>query len=354
MRSPERMMFRASLSRLLLGFVALLLLPVLYPAMAALRGVLVGYLVFAGVELLLIRRAIGGGTRSFVASLVDLAAITLIVHRLGSVSTPLIALYFFSGMLNSLVVSLRVGVAHAFLVTFTYGGLLLAESRAWLAYAPDAPERAAHAPSMSEIVPAAALTSLMMFTTALIVGYLVRSLRAREEALVTANARLEEISRRDPLTGLFNRRHLIERIEEGLAFARRGRAIALLMFDLDGFKRVNDAQGHLRGDQLLREIGFALLESTRQTDVVARFGGDEFVVLLFDADAAHAERAASRIVAAVRAVGEQFGHGRATVTASVGLASVRADDTAASLLRRADETSYRAKQSGGDRVELAA
>jgi diguanylate cyclase (GGDEF)-like protein len=348
------MMFRASLSRLLLGFVALLLLPALYPATGAIRGVLVGYLVFAAVELVLIRRAIGGMTRSFVASLIDLAAITLIVHRLGSVSTPLIALYFFSGMLNSLVVSLRVGVAHAFIGAFTYCGVLLAENRGWLAYAVDVPERAGRAPSMSELVPAAGLTSLMMFTTALIVGMLVRSLRAREDALTTANARLEELSRRDPLTGLFNRRHLIERIEEALAFARRGRAIALLMFDLDGFKRVNDAQGHLRGDQLLHEIGLALLGSTRGTDVVARFGGDEFVVLLFDADAAHAEAAAARIVEAVREVGERFGHGKATVTASVGLAAARADDTPASLLRRADETSYRAKQSGGDRVVLAA
>jgi diguanylate cyclase (GGDEF)-like protein len=348
------MMFRSSLSRLLLGGVALLLLPVLYPATAAMRPYLGGYLVFAAIELVLIRRAIGGKLRSFLASLIDLAIITFIVHRLGSISTPIVALYFFSGMLNSLVVSLRVGVAHAFLGSASYCAVLLAETRGWLVYAPDVPARAGIAPTMTDAVPAGSLAALMMFTTALIVGFLVRTVRTRERLLSDANVRLEELSRRDPLTGLANRRHLLERLEEALAFARRGRDVSILMFDLDGFKRVNDAQGHLRGDQLLREIGQALLASTRATDVVARFGGDEFVVLLFEADARQAELVASRVVESVRGVGEVFSQGRAPVTASVGLTVARADDTPASLLRRADESSYRAKQSGGDRVELAA
>lgn len=124
------------------------------------------------------------------------------------------------------------------------------------------------------------------------------------------------------------------------------------MIDLDSFKKVNDAQGHLRGDDLLKEIASCLAAATRASDVAGRYGGDEFVVVLPDTDAAHAEGIAERLARSVREAGERFDAER-PVTASVGVAVTTpadAPENAPGLLRRADENAYRAKLAGGDRV----
>jgi diguanylate cyclase (GGDEF)-like protein len=196
------------------------------------------------------------------------------------------------------------------------------------------------------------VTVLLVASTAL-VGLLVRAVRRHESELAAANVRLEEISQRDPLTGLFNRRHLFTKLEYELARAKRGHPFGVIMLDLDGFKRVNDVQGHLRGDMLLKEIASALAASTRVIDVTARYGGDEFIVILPDADAAQAQLVAERIAKAIRDVGLRFDAQR-PVTASVGTAQAHADDSVASLIHRADESAYRAKKSGGDRIERGA
>jgi diguanylate cyclase (GGDEF)-like protein len=194
------------------------------------------------------------------------------------------------------------------------------------------------------------LVALMLLISTRVVGRLLDLVRQREAALVAANQRLQESSRLDPLTGLFNRRELVRRIELELARVRRGRCAAIAMIDLDGFKRVNDERGHVAGDELLRQIATALAASTRETDSAGRYGGDEFVVVLPDADAEQARLAAERLIAAVREAARAYDAER-PVTASAGVALARESDGVFDLVRRADERAYRAKQAGGDRVE---
>jgi diguanylate cyclase (GGDEF)-like protein len=122
------------------------------------------------------------------------------------------------------------------------------------------------------------------------------------------------------------------------------------MMDLDGFKRVNDIHGHLRGDDLLRRIAEAIGGTTRATDVAGRYGGDEFAILLADTNQSQARAAAERLVHAVREAGSGFDAGK-PVTASVGVAVAHDDDDPPSLLRRADEHAYRAKERGGNCVD---
>jgi diguanylate cyclase (GGDEF)-like protein len=177
----------------------------------------------------------------------------------------------------------------------------------------------------------------------------VKLVRQRETALETANVQLEEISVRDPLTQLYNRRYLFQRMQEEIASIADGRTLSVLMIDLDGFKRVNDETGHMRGDALLKEIANALVKSCRGSDVAARYGGDEFVILLPGTAGERATQVAERIAQAIREVGLRFDAKR-PVTGSVGLAEAMRDEEVASLLRRADQNAYRAKQSGGNRV----
>jgi diguanylate cyclase len=348
----EQIVFRAGLSRVVLGLLAFFILPALYPQSGH-RLLLSVYVGLAMIEQLLIRRDIGGPLRAFLFGLVDLALITFLVQRLGSCGTSLVSLYFFSGMMTAIVVDLRVGVALAAIGSAAYAAIVLAECARWLPYAPDVPSLSARAPSLGEAMTAIVLVTSILVSSAALVAYLVRALRVREAELTDANRRLEELSRRDPLTHLFNRRHLLERIEDGLAFVRRGRPLALVMIDLDGFKSVNDRDGHARGDSLLQRIGAALADSTRTTDVASRYGGDEFAILLPDTDRARAQIVAERIVEAVREIGASHTPSR-PVTASVGLALALPEDSPATLLRRADEHAYRAKRSGGDRAILAA
>jgi diguanylate cyclase (GGDEF)-like protein len=125
-----------------------------------------------------------------------------------------------------------------------------------------------------------------------------------------------------------------------------------MMIDLDGFKRVNDQLGHDAGDLLLMDIGNALTQETRAVDLVARYGGDEFVIVLPDLSPEGAIPAAERIVEAVARVGRAR-VGEAPVTASIGLTIAKPDDDVGALLRRADSEAYTAKRAGGNRVSVA-
>jgi diguanylate cyclase (GGDEF)-like protein len=189
---------------------------------------------------------------------------------------------------------------------------------------------------------------MIVFGT-LSVGALVAHDERRAAELLDANRKLEDLSRHDPLTGLFNRRHLMQRLDEGLARRRRGHPLAVVMIDLDHFKRINDEAGHVKGDELLSLIGAALLRSVRAVDVLGRYGGDEFVVVLPDTEGPAAKIVAERLVLAVREVGLAFDPDR-IVTASAGLAYATEKDDARKLLERADDAVYAAKAHRGDRV----
>ncbi|MGY1741082.1 MULTISPECIES: diguanylate cyclase domain-containing protein [unclassified Blastococcus] len=176
-------------------------------------------------------------------------------------------------------------------------------------------------------------------------------LRRRIERLLSAT---QQLSLRDPLTGLSNRRHLEEQAGRVWRQARRdGARVVAMVLDLDHFKRLNDTHGHAAGDAVLRAVAAALSAGVRPTDVLARLGGEELAVLGVVGDAAEANRLAERLRSAVAAARTGDGH---TVTASIGIALVRpteGEDPADGLWRLldgADAAMYQAKQAGRDRV----
>jgi len=160
----------------------------------------------------------------------------------------------------------------------------------------------------------------------------------------TREHRLRQWASRDGLTGLWNRDRLVEEIDRFLHERRRrddGGGGSLLFVDLDGFKAVNDSQGHAAGDELLRAVARAIEGRVRYSDTVARIGGDEFAVLLPGATAAQAARVAQKIDAAVAAVWPPGLHGGA----SVGIAPVEPGDrSAAEVLAAADREMYATKR----------
>ena len=342
--------FRAALSRFAVGLIALALLPTFYPRTRSHIWVWFVYLGIAAVEQVLIRKHIGGRARPVVSGLVDLAVLTYTVHGLGSVVTPMASLYMFAGVANALVTSPRVAWTLAIVGPAAYDVVVWSEHAGWLAFAPDAPDLAALGPPpLAHTLMASIFVTVFVPASTGIVTALVRAVQRREADLVVVNERLEQLSQLDPLTGLYNRRHLFARIEAELARVRRGRPLAMLMLDLDSFKKVNDTQGHLRGDVLLKEIAAALAATTRTTDVAGRYGGDEFAVVLPDTELAQAVAVAERVTKSVRDVSAKF-DAVPPVTASVGIAIAEPADTVAALLRRADENAYKAKRDGGDRV----
>jgi diguanylate cyclase (GGDEF)-like protein len=176
-------------------------------------------------------------------------------------------------------------------------------------------------------------------------------------ALAYDNARrrelLSEQARTDELTGLFNRRHFHERLAAELARAQRDvTSVGLVLLDVDDFKRVNDEHGHPVGDQVLVAFGEVLAAHVRAGDVVCRTGGEEFGVILPNADEGEAARCADRLVRAVREATWSIG---GPMTASAGVA-VAPDDagTVATLFKAADERLLMAKAQGKDRVVLHA
>ena len=176
-----------------------------------------------------------------------------------------------------------------------------------------------------------------------------RRLREQNEALRVARARIEELSRRDPLTGLTNRRWLDEVLLLEVERARRyGAPLSVVMVDLDHFKAVNDSHGHTVGDQVLRGAAEALSGAARITDVVGRYGGEEFLLVLPNTELDEAVRMAERLRLAVRAMPVSFRD--EPVTGSFGVAAWAPDDSAAGLVERADEALYEAKRGGRDRV----
>ncbi len=172
----------------------------------------------------------------------------------------------------------------------------------------------------------------------------------RTQALTEANAALAQLATRDGLTGVYNRRHLDERLHECHDRWRRSQhGYAVVVVDADHFKRINDTLGHAAGDAVLRQLAGLLQQGRRSTDLVARYGGEEFVVLLPDAEGPdEAGQVAERLRAAVEQA--DFGIDRA-VTISLGVAHSEAGDPSpAVVMARADAALYAAKQAGRNRV----
>jgi len=166
-------------------------------------------------------------------------------------------------------------------------------------------------------------------------------------------ARVQSLAVVDELTGLSNRRHFFELARWGIQTSRQlDRPMAALMLDIDHFKQINDTYGHATGDDVIRIIGERLAGHVREADLVGRYGGEEFAVLL--ADSAPPYDLPERLRQAISTHPVVTRSGLLHVTVSVGVAELRPDDDLDGLLARADQAMYRAKQGGRDRVVVAA
>jgi diguanylate cyclase len=186
-----------------------------------------------------------------------------------------------------------------------------------------------------------------LIVSGIVVAY-VRSASHHSRRLELANRRVSELAQIDSLTGLANRRAFFDRLGVAFAAARRtGRAFAVLYFDLDHFKDVNDTLGHAVGDALLREVADRLREGVRPPDVVARFGGDEFAVLKCDAVDPSAGDSLAATIAALLAAPYDINGAVVHVTASIGIARYTPELTSPDdIMIQADLALYRAKEDG--------
>lgn len=182
--------------------------------------------------------------------------------------------------------------------------------------------------------------------------HLEQQVAERTAALTAANHELERLARRDALTGLQNRLSANERLRaEFLRLKRTGSPYALLLMDIDHFKKINDTYGHETGDHALKQLATTLDENVRATDFVARFGGEEFLILLPDTTVDGAMTSAEKIR---KSVAERSFPALRQMTVSVGVSIARADDrNEDDAVRRADAALYRAKDEGRNTVRFA-
>jgi len=177
-------------------------------------------------------------------------------------------------------------------------------------------------------------------------------LQSAYQELESTNTRLKEFSFKDEVTGLYNRRFFSIRLEEEVSRYRRfNHPVSVVLLDLDAFKSVNDELGHAAGDETLRGIAEILLRHSRGINVICRYGGDEFAVLLVETSKAGARLYADRIRSVLPSY--QFSH-RRRVTASFGIASLPEDvaPSADDLIQAADGALYAAKRAGKNRVSV--
>lgn len=182
---------------------------------------------------------------------------------------------------------------------------------------------------------------------------LERRVQERTAALETANHRLQELATTDYLTGFRNRRHFFELAERELALSRRsGRPLSLLMLDMDHFKDINDSLGHAAGDHVLRAIGTVFRATFRETDVIGRYGGEEFAVLLLETQPSEVCTIADRLRMEVSRCEVGFHANTIRCTLSVGVAHFdpERDLTLDDFLDRADMALLRAKTDGRNRL----
>lgn len=175
------------------------------------------------------------------------------------------------------------------------------------------------------------------------------------DAIQTLQSRLKRLATTDEVTGLHNRRYIVESLEEEIYRARRReQQVGVIMLDIDSFKSVNDGYGHDVGDDVLRKQAILIQGAIRAGDIVARFGGDEFLVLLADCDGDALIAVLDRIREDTEELGTvKAGDAEVEFTSSAGGALMEPGDTPEELVRRADQALLRAKRAGRDQVQLS-
>jgi len=178
------------------------------------------------------------------------------------------------------------------------------------------------------------------------------SLEQRLAENASLHAQLHEQAQRDPLTGLYNRRFLDSMLPRELArCTREGQPLSLMLIDVDHFKHINDTHGHQTGDEVLKKLAKLLHQRVRATDVVCRFGGEEFLVVLPNMSAQRALELAEQWRAEFANTITVLGQAQVSATMSTGMATFPADaDTPQTLIRCADQAMYQAKAQGRNRV----
>ncbi|MCL4555295.1 MAG: diguanylate cyclase [Gammaproteobacteria bacterium] len=176
----------------------------------------------------------------------------------------------------------------------------------------------------------------------------------RTQALQQANQRLEQLASSDSLTGLANRRHFVEQIQIAIHRAQREMTpLCLLMIDLDLFKNINDTYGHDVGDGVLKNFTQVAKKPLRATDLCARIGGEEFVILLPNTALESALQVAERVLQSVREQSIPIAQGTLTYSVSIGVSSLLPTETSyEAILKRADKALYRAKLEGRNRISI--
>jgi diguanylate cyclase (GGDEF)-like protein len=186
-------------------------------------------------------------------------------------------------------------------------------------------------------------------TTVLLVWLIYFFMAQLIEKLAEARNRIESIAITDDLTGIFNRRHILSRFAEEFEKVKRLKTnLSCILADIDQFKSVNDTHGHLAGDEVLKEISRRIRNTIRAYDILGRYGGEEFLILLPNSDLEDAKNLAERIRVHVK----DSPIISSKITISLGVTAMQAQDqTIDDIIKRADERLYRAKKSGRDRVE---
>ncbi|MBN2658474.1 MAG: GGDEF domain-containing protein [Spirochaetales bacterium] len=176
------------------------------------------------------------------------------------------------------------------------------------------------------------------------IANLNREIRHKNRELKNANNRIEELVHTDPLTGLNNRHHFIDKIDELIHTSKRhSLSLSAIMCDIDHFKKINDTFGHETGDKVLMRFAAILMESFRREDYLVRYGGEEFIVLLPHTELNTALEAAERVRKKIQS---DSGFYPASVTASFGVSRFTGEETASEFLKRIDLALYNAKNGG--------
>ena len=161
-------------------------------------------------------------------------------------------------------------------------------------------------------------------------------------------------ARTDSLTEIWNRKAFDENLQIQLAIARRYRTpLTLILIDVDGLKQINDRQGHIAGDAALRALALLLRQCAREADFVARYGGDEFAILMSQTACPNAAILANRVLTALEATATRPANTASILRISAGAAAFHSEDSPAMLIERADRALYEAKKAGGACVRLA-
>ncbi|HEU0244363.1 MAG TPA: GGDEF domain-containing protein [Candidatus Limnocylindrales bacterium] len=300
-----------------------------------------------------------GDRQGAILVLVGLAALyTFVLHELVPPSVPDAFLLIVEGAMAvvfaAVLVALTGGVASPFFfalplivvgaaIVVTPGMALGLTAGAALAYV-------VAVLASSPALDAASLATVAVNLTALgLIGYIGMAIGREQRRARMETSRLASV---DPLTGLRTRPYLFSALDRELARSQRtGRAFCLLMIDMDDLKGINDRAGHLAGDRALRLVGDTVLAGIRRIDTGARFGGDEFVVLLPETDATGGWILAEKIRQGVAAAGIEVDGRRLPTSVSVGLVTYPQDgERVGELLERADEAMYRSKRGGRDRT----